>query len=131
MRSDRAAHSPFGYGSRVVVWDQEAQSVSVSDGRVLEVITAGPRDGLPLIVHHGTPDAAAHFGHEWGFDLSDIRAPLSLWHGAQDRFVPIAHGEWLADHLTADAHLRPDHGHLSLVVTAYGEILDALLAQAG
>ena len=62
MRSDRAAHSPFGYGSRVVVWDQEAQSVSVSDGRVLEVITAGPRDGLPLIVHHGTPDAAAHSG---------------------------------------------------------------------
>jgi pimeloyl-ACP methyl ester carboxylesterase len=294
----------------VAVWDQEGQSVSVCDGRVLEVITAGPRDGLPLVVHHGTPDAAAHFnpqieagaerglrhigysrpgfgdstrlagrtvascatdvaaiadalgydrfyslgasgggphviacaallpdrviaaaaiaspapfaaegldwtagmgeenveefvamqagddefeaflvehaeqlrgatgdqiiavlgnlvsevdrqalsgefaaylvgetehalsngvwgwfdddrafGHDWGFDLSDIRAPLSLWHGAQDRFVPIAHGEWLADHLTADARLRSDHGHLSLVVTAYGEILDALLEQ--
>ena len=28
------------------------------------------------------------FGHDWGFDLTDIRAPLSLWHGAQDRFVP-------------------------------------------
>lgn len=292
----------------MAVWDQDAQSVSVADGRVLEVVTAGPPDGLPLIVHHGTPDAASHFnplvevgaerglrhigysrpgfgdstrladrtvascatdvaaiadalgyerfyslgasgggphviacaallpdrviaaasiaspapfdaegldwtagmgeenveefgamqaggdeleaylvargealhgatgdeiiavlgdlvsevdrgaltgeyadyllektthalsngvwgwfdddrafGGDWGFDLAHIRAPLSLWHGAQDRFVPIAHGEWLAAHLNADAHLRPDHGHLSLVVTAYGEILDALL----
>lgn len=67
------------------------------------------------------------FGRDWGFDLTDIPAPLSLWHGAQDRFVPIAHGEWLAEHVTADTELRPDHGHLSLVVTAYGEILDALL----
>jgi hypothetical protein len=71
------------------------------------------------------------FGHDWGFGVSDIRAPLSLWHGGQDRFVPIAHGEWVAEHLTADAPLRSDHGHLSLVVTAYGEILDTLFAQAG
>jgi pimeloyl-ACP methyl ester carboxylesterase len=292
----------------VTVWDQDAQSVSVSDGRVLEVVTAGPASGLPLIVHHGTPDAARHFnpvveagaerglrhigysrpgfggstrlagrtvascaldvaaiadalgydrfytlggsgggphtiacaallpdrviaaaaiaspapfdaegldwtagmgqenveefaamqageaeleaflvlhaeefrdataeqivavlgdlvsevdrqalsgefaeylraeaahavsngiwgwfdddrafGHDWGIDLADIGAPLSLWHGAQDRFVAIAHGEWLAGHMPADAHLLPDQGHLSLVVTAYGEILDALL----
>lgn len=71
------------------------------------------------------------FGHDWGLDLTDIRAPLSLWHGAQDRFVPIAHGEWLAGHTNAEAHLRPGDGHLSLVVTGYGEILDSLLAHAG
>ncbi len=64
---------------------------------------------------------------DWGFDFTDIRAPLSLWHGGQDRFVPITHGEWLAGHLRADAHLRPEHGHLSLTLTSYGEILDALL----
>jgi hypothetical protein len=45
----------------VTVWDQDAQSVSLPGGRVLEVITAGPRDGLPLLVHHGTPDAAGLF----------------------------------------------------------------------
>jgi pimeloyl-ACP methyl ester carboxylesterase len=66
---------------------------------------------------------------DWGFDLTGIGAPLSLWHGRQDRFVPIAHGEWLAAHLNADAHLRPEHGHLSLSLGSYGEILDAMLAE--
>jgi pimeloyl-ACP methyl ester carboxylesterase len=66
---------------------------------------------------------------EWGFDLAGIRAPLDLWHGGQDRFVPIAHGEWLAEHLRATPHLRPNDGHLSLSVGSYGEILDALLAR--
>jgi pimeloyl-ACP methyl ester carboxylesterase len=65
---------------------------------------------------------------DWGFDLDEIRAPLSLWHGGQDRFVPIAHGEWLAAHVVADAHLLPEHGHLSLSLSSYGEILDCLLA---
>jgi pimeloyl-ACP methyl ester carboxylesterase len=66
---------------------------------------------------------------DWGFDLADVGAPLSLWHGGQDRFVPIAHGEWLAGHLQAEAHLRPDDGHLSLSLGSYGEIIDALLDQ--
>jgi pimeloyl-ACP methyl ester carboxylesterase len=62
----------------------------------------------------------------WGFDL-DCRVPVSIWHGAKDRFVPIAHGEWLAANVTgAVAHLLPDHGHLSLALSSYGEILDEM-----
>jgi pimeloyl-ACP methyl ester carboxylesterase len=64
---------------------------------------------------------------DWGFGLGGTGAPLSVWHGGQDRFVPVAHGEWLARHLAAKPHLRPDHGHLSLTLSSYGEILDALL----
>lgn len=73
-------------------------------------------------------DDRAILGH-WGFEVADIRAPLSLWHGAKDRFVPIAHGEWLAGHVRAEAYLRPEHGHLSLTVSSYGEILDELLTR--
>ena len=64
----------------------------------------------------------------WGFELSEQHAPLAVWHGGQDRFVPIAHGEWLAARLGAEAHLRPNDGHLSLSLGSYGEILDGLLA---
>jgi pimeloyl-ACP methyl ester carboxylesterase len=64
---------------------------------------------------------------DWGFELDKITAPLFIWHGGQDRFVPISHGEWLAEHLTAKAQLRPADGHLSLSIGSYGEILDALL----
>jgi hypothetical protein len=31
----------------------------------------------------------------------------------------------------ASAQLRPEHGHLSLSLAAYGEILDDLLAHGG
>jgi pimeloyl-ACP methyl ester carboxylesterase len=70
-------------------------------------------------------DDRALFG-QWGFDLTAIRAPLCLWHGGEDRFVPSAHGEWLAAQLGVDARLLPDRGHLSVSLSSYDEILDAL-----
>ena len=65
----------------------------------------------------------------WGFDVAAITTPVAVWQGGDDRFVPLAHGEWLAANVTgATRHIRPEHGHLSLQTAAYGEILDALIA---
>jgi pimeloyl-ACP methyl ester carboxylesterase len=51
----------------------------------------------------------------WGFELDAIRVPLQLWHGRHDRFVPYAHGEWLARAIPGvEAHLSEDDGHLTL-----------------
>jgi pimeloyl-ACP methyl ester carboxylesterase len=64
-------------------------------------------------------------------DLSRIQRPVRIWQGAQDQFVPHAHGEWLAAHAPgARAELRSEYGHLSLALGAFGEILDELLADA-
>jgi pimeloyl-ACP methyl ester carboxylesterase len=72
------------------------------------------------------------FIRDWGFDLGAIERPVAIWHGGQDQFVPFAHGEWVAAHVSgARAHLLRDEGHLSLVVGNYGAILDDLRQNAG
>jgi len=71
------------------------------------------------------------FVRPWGFELSSIGVPVSVWQGRQDLMVPFAHGEWLVEHIpTARSRLRPEHGHLSLAVGSMGEILDDLLEAA-
>jgi pimeloyl-ACP methyl ester carboxylesterase len=42
--------------------EHERHLVRTTDGRDLEVLVTGPADGLPLVFHHGTPQAAVPFG---------------------------------------------------------------------
>jgi pimeloyl-ACP methyl ester carboxylesterase len=68
------------------------------------------------------------FFADWGFPLTDVRVPVAIWQGDQDRMVPPTHGHWLAAHVPgAEAHLLPDEGHLSLLA-GIDEIIDNLLA---
>jgi pimeloyl-ACP methyl ester carboxylesterase len=51
----------------------------------------------------------------WGFEVSDISVPVLLLHGKQDKFVPLAHGQWLATHIPrVEARLLGEDGHLTL-----------------
>ena len=69
------------------------------------------------------------FVRAWGFDLDSIRIPVSIWHGREDRFVPLSHGEWLAANVPgARSHLLENEGHISLSRHRYGDVLDELLA---
>lgn len=59
----------------------------------------------------------------WGFDVADISVPVLLLHGAQDKFVPFAHGRWLAAHIPGvEARLLDDDGHLTLQEHRIGEV---------
>ncbi len=68
----------------------------------------------------------------WGFEPVEIAGPVAVWHGAQDLFVPQAHGRWLAATIPgATAHLLADEGHFSLFGRRFGAVVDDLLALAG
>jgi pimeloyl-ACP methyl ester carboxylesterase len=63
------------------------------------------------------------FMNPWGFELGEIRVPVQLLHGAQDRFVPMAHGEWLAERIPGvDAHLSEEDGHLTIQLARIGAV---------
>lgn len=61
-------------------------------------------------------DDLAYVG-EWGFDPSEVRVPVRLAHGADDRMVPASHTRWLAERIPqAELHILPEAGHVSVLV---------------
>jgi pimeloyl-ACP methyl ester carboxylesterase len=103
---------------------------SALTGGFADYLAANIREALANGLWGWFDDDLAHL-NDWGFDLDSISRPVTIWQGQQDRFVPFAHGQWLAAHVPgARPQLRAADGHLSLVIGAYGELLDDLAAAA-
>lgn len=59
----------------------------------------------------------------WEVNLSQVKAPVLLWHGADDMFSPVAHTEWLARTIPgATLKVQPGAAHFEAV-----EILPSVL----
>jgi pimeloyl-ACP methyl ester carboxylesterase len=72
----------------------------------------------------GWIDDVIALSRPWGFDLSDIIAPVKLWSGSDDVFSPIAHTHWLAKRIgNAELDIVPGAAHFGAV-----EILPKILA---
>jgi len=55
----------------------------------------------------------------WGFEPSEVRVPVLMLHGGQDRIVPISHAEWLSRRIgSAEFWPRPGDGHISALNSA-------------
>ena len=55
----------------------------------------------------------------WGFRPDAIGVPVLIVHGAKDKMVPVAHGQWLAARCpTAEARIVPDAGHITVLDSA-------------
>lgn len=104
----------------------------------VDVLQAGYADQMAAetrrALEHGFDgwiDDDLAFSRPWGFEVDDIRRPVTVWQGDLDLMVPFAHGEWLARHLpTATRRTATGHGHISLVTRYRDEILDDLRATA-
>ncbi len=69
------------------------------------------------------------YARPWGFPLGEVRTPVRLWHGAEDRSFAPAFAESLARELPACTfRLVPGVGHYSLPIRHAREIVADLLA---
>jgi len=57
--------------------------MTLPDGRPLAYEAMGDRAGFPVVVLHGTPGPSRQ--------LAGLAVPAHIWHGSQDRNVPVAH----------------------------------------
>jgi len=61
--------------------------------------------------------------HPWGFEPSEITAPVKLWGGSDDVFSPVSHTYWLAQRIkTAELQIESGKAHFGTV-----EILPRIL----
>lgn len=88
-------------------WEALAGPWSWFDSVVRPAVAKGPHGAIDDDVAYVTP---------WDFDCTRIACPVLFVHGLQDRVVPAAHSEWLAQHCRwAELWQRPDDGHLSVM----------------
>jgi len=102
---------------------------SVLTGAFADYVLAAARHGLEQ-GYDGWFDDDVAFTLPWGFDLGRIDRPVLLLHGDDDRFVPVAHGRWLAERIPGvEARIDAGDGHLTLIERRLRETNEWLLAQ--
>jgi pimeloyl-ACP methyl ester carboxylesterase len=87
---------------------------------------------------HGLADSAdgwidddLAFVAPWGFDVTEIARPTLVVHGADDRFVPVSHGHWLAARIPGvEAWIDDANGHLTLLENRVLEVHEWLLSHS-
>lgn len=106
--------SPEGWLTR---WGDAAGQDAAHSHEAAEYLALLFQDGLRQGDQGWWDDWAAALT-PWSCDVRTTSVPVQLWHGKNDRAVPIAHGRWLAAnipgidaHITKDDHSTIDESH--------------------
>jgi pimeloyl-ACP methyl ester carboxylesterase len=100
-------------------WGDRAEQDAAHSRDRAEYLAACTRDALRAADSGSFDDEGAWEDHvacysPWCFDLADLQAPVSLWHGMRD-FLPIAHARWLADRIpNVTTHFPADQDHTNV-----------------
>jgi pimeloyl-ACP methyl ester carboxylesterase len=77
----------------------------------------------------GVMSDAQIYAQPWGFAIEDVRVPVRLWHGKEDRAFSVRLAEALAKRLPdCKARFVDDAGHYSLPIRHMREILEDLIS---
>ncbi|WP_287035082.1 alpha/beta hydrolase [Mycobacterium sp.] len=100
-------------GNRVAVSNTEIEGMFIDD------ILQRMRGGFQAFI-----DDARMFGHDWGFQLADVKLPVRWWHGDADAIVSLPAAE---DARPPDTELLllPGKSHLE-AFTQVDEVLEAI-----
>jgi pimeloyl-ACP methyl ester carboxylesterase len=110
-------------GARLGAADQQCLSLPQVRTAFAQAIADGSRQGADAPTRDGMIFAAA-----WGFQPEEITfEKVFLWHGEQDRLMPVAAARMLAQALPhCKATFYPTEGHLSTFVNHTQDIWKAL-----
>lgn len=96
------------------IWGDRAGTDPAHGTEVAQYLADGFRDGWTR-GDEGWWDDWSAFLSPWGFSLTTITAPVSLWHGLADRRCPPGHGRWLASQIPGvAAHFPADDDHTTI-----------------
>lgn len=95
-------------------WGERAGQDAAHSRERADYLAVCARDGFGEDDQGWWDDWSASF-RPWQFDLTDIQAPVSLWHGLKDAAVPAAHARWLAGRIPhVTAHFPGDEDHTNI-----------------
>jgi pimeloyl-ACP methyl ester carboxylesterase len=104
----------------------EPDRIVLSEERAQELVLASAVEGVrqgsrPLL------EEISIYSKFWGFELSDLNVPVSLFQGEADIDVPVSMARYQAELIpNCELNLYPTDGHFSLLVNRIDEIIASL-----
>ena len=107
-------------------WDAE----SLRDSAAFEAVFESQRRAWRGSAEGVMADAQI-YEEPWGFHIEEVRVPVRLWHGRQDRAFSVHLAEQIAGRLSnCKAHYVEGAGHYSLPIRHMREILEDLICNS-
>lgn len=100
----------------------QPDKMALRDPELMHVLSASFKEAFRCSLRWPAADVVL-YSRPWGFDLADIRIPMHLWHGEQDRIVPPEMGRYVAQAVPdCRSTFYADEGHFSIILNRIKEI---------
>jgi pimeloyl-ACP methyl ester carboxylesterase len=103
------SEDPLGEDYKLSPEDLEA----IGRSGIRAMLATSVQEGIGETID-GIVDDDLAFTQPWGFDISGISVPASIWYGPHDTLVPATHGEWLSRTIPGAEVVVLDGGHLAI-----------------